>query len=120
MPTEKPPAGPGRPTGSVATPRTQLRIDMMQTSKLNREMRGLAEKLVKDLKIRAESPDLPLKDRLEILSTLTGALQNQSRSMESIVKLLAAADAVASDHNEEQTAEDVLNELQGKRRVVPL
>jgi len=103
----------GRPVGSVENPRTLLKRDMLATSKLNRTMRELAEKLVKKVNAMADRHDISLEDQLKIISTLTGSLQNQSRSMESLAKVLAAADAADDDlsDNKDRSAEDVLNEL---------
>ena len=109
----------GRPEGSIITPKTILRRDMMATGNLNRKMRKLTESLVAQLQDVVNDREQPIKVKLEVLSTLTQAMMNQAKSLESAAKLLTAAeemDRLGGGSEEDATPESILNSIVGGKK----
>lgn len=90
---------------------------MNATSRLNREMRKLVEDMLNEIRrYLADNNTISLKDKLEIVSTMTKSVQDGTKSLESITKLLNLADKEEREEiPKEGSVEDILREMGEKK-----
>lgn len=113
----------GRPPGSFQTPRTVLRTNLIQTLKLCQELRGLMGDLIRDVRKALREPTFPFRERLAVMESITKALLDSAKSVESVVKTIAQIDSMdrpapvqveVEEPEEEGSVEDIMKELQGE------
>ncbi len=106
---------PGRPAGSVQTPRKVLEADMRETASLNRKIRALISKQVEAIeKELSDSPELG--KRLKAVEVLGSFVQAQTTGIDKTAKHVLSEPADGEGNAVvERAPEDVLRELRGQR-----
>ena len=103
---------PGRPEGTIDSPRVMLQRDIKDSVKLNQRLRGLLNKQIDAVERLLENDDIPLPDRLKVIEALTNSLGAQSKGIESTAKHIVNVESEGGKGEEEVTLESLIG---GKR-----
>jgi hypothetical protein len=101
----------GRPAGSIQTPKSLLRSDITSTIKLNTRIRSLIDTIITDLTKQTSNPETPVQARLNIIVSLSQALNASTKTIETVVKMLEDSPKAETQPEREESVEDILKGL---------
>lgn len=105
----------GRPVGAVQTPRSMLTAEVRENIRLNRDMRELVTRLLKEVSEALAGGTLSFEAKLKVIGVLSEHLQAGATSAEKIGKhLLGDNESEAEARGDPESISDVIAALSGK------